>query len=68
MSMQEMYELKLELTRGCETTHLLTIKISPDYTEWMYHEESLSFRVIENFEEGASSNPFDEGTSSRQVG
>ncbi|TYK05495.1 CACTA en-spm transposon protein [Cucumis melo var. makuwa] len=46
--------------------HLLTIGISPYYTEWVYHGESLSFRGTENIEEGTSSHPFDEGTSSRQ--
>uniref|UniRef100_A0A9I9E9K0 Transposase-associated domain-containing protein n=1 Tax=Cucumis melo TaxID=3656 RepID=A0A9I9E9K0_CUCME len=47
--------------------HLLTIGISPYYIEWVYHEESLSFRGIENFEKVTSSNnPFNEGTSSTQ--
>uniref|UniRef100_A0A9I9ECK2 Transposase-associated domain-containing protein n=1 Tax=Cucumis melo TaxID=3656 RepID=A0A9I9ECK2_CUCME len=32
--------------------HLLTIGISPYYTEWMYHRESFSFRGTKNFEEG----------------
>ena len=45
--------------------HLMTIGISPYYTEWVYHKESLSFRGTENVEEGTSSNHFDEGTSSR---
>ncbi|KAA0062293.1 CACTA en-spm transposon protein [Cucumis melo var. makuwa] len=65
VSMREMYELKLELTRGCGMISTDYWNI-PYYTEWVYHGESLSFRGIENFKEGTSSNPFDEETSSRQ--
>ena len=38
--MQEMYELKLGLIRECGV-HLLTIEISPSYTNWMYHVEPV---------------------------
>ncbi|TYK11801.1 GDSL esterase/lipase [Cucumis melo var. makuwa] len=34
--------------------------------EYVYHGESLSSRGTENFEEGTSNNPFDEGNSSKQ--
>ncbi|KAA0036650.1 uncharacterized protein E5676_scaffold668G00130 [Cucumis melo var. makuwa] len=39
-----MYELKLKLIRGCGTTSTDYWNI-PYYTEWVYHGESVSFRV-----------------------
>uniref|UniRef100_A0A9I9EDR2 Uncharacterized protein n=1 Tax=Cucumis melo TaxID=3656 RepID=A0A9I9EDR2_CUCME len=59
VSMREMYELKLELTRGCGMISTDYWNI-PYYTEWVYHGESLSFRGIENFKEETSSRQFDE--------
>ncbi|KAA0051873.1 CACTA en-spm transposon protein [Cucumis melo var. makuwa] len=63
--MQETFEFKLELIRGCGTT-------SADcWNTPLLHRMGVSWRVIsyrdtENFEEGTSSNPFNEGSSSRQ--
>uniref|UniRef100_A0A9I9ECL2 Uncharacterized protein n=1 Tax=Cucumis melo TaxID=3656 RepID=A0A9I9ECL2_CUCME len=48
--MQEMYELKLELTRGCGTTSIDYWNI-PLLHRMGAHGESLSFRGTENFEE-----------------
>ena len=45
--------------------HLLTIEISPSYTDWVYHGEPVNlYRGIERFDDGTSSDPFYEGTSS----
>ena len=60
-----MCELKLVLIRGCVERHLLTIKVSPSYTEWLYHGDLVNLRRgIERLDEGTSSNPFDEETNS----
>ena len=41
--------------------HLLTIGISPSYTEWVYRGEPVNLhRGIERFDEWTSSNPFNE--------
>ena len=59
--MQEMYELKLE---GVEW-HLLMIGISPSYTDWVHHKESVNlYKGIERFDEETSSDPFHERTGS----
>ncbi|KAA0035932.1 uncharacterized protein E5676_scaffold529G00530 [Cucumis melo var. makuwa] len=50
VSMQEMYELRLELTRRCRTTSTDHWNI-PYYTEWVYHRELVSFRVLIKQEE-----------------
>ena len=58
--MQEMYELKLELIRGCGATSINYWNIS------LLHRMREPFnlhRGIESFDEETSSNSFDEGTS-----
>ena len=42
--------------------HLVTIEISPSYTEWVYHGEPVNYlyKGIESFDEGTGSNHFHE--------
>ena len=62
--MQKMYKLNLRLIKGCGATSINNWNISLlAYTGWVYHGEPVILhRGIQRFDEGSSSNPFDEGT------